>query len=343
MVLRHLASRLALVICSLLISLAAVEFTGRTAGLWQPSRTFQYNVTRGYELTPNVADVNALGLRGGPIEAARLPGVGRVIVLGDSFTYGDGVRANEALPAQLELQLNQKGNARYEVLNFGVPGYNTAQEFAYLQEAGLALHPDLVIVAFNLSDADFSPLRNQSRSHVMLVHAKEFLKAHVGFYDFARLQFRGMQEWSFRNDPATAVWPEMYPIRLAARGEPSRGWDQCRAALQGIAQTCRRAGIPVVMVFWPVLERLSDYPYRSEHTFVTTQAKALGIPVLDLLPVFAGADPRALTVSARNPHPNAAAHRAAAIAVAAFLQAPSGQAPRLVKMAPSSAGGAPSM
>src|SRR5947199_8807777 len=74
---RQLASRLALAATSLLISLAAIELAGRAAGLWHPSRMFRYNPTRGYELTANIGDVNALGLRGPPIDWSPRPGVAR--------------------------------------------------------------------------------------------------------------------------------------------------------------------------------------------------------------------------------------------------------------------------
>src|SRR5262249_23649108 len=90
-----------LTVGSLLASLTAVEYAGRAAGAWHPSRMFRYSATRGYELTPNVGDVNALGFRGSFHDARDHRGVVRIIVLGDSFTYGDGVTAEAALPAQL--------------------------------------------------------------------------------------------------------------------------------------------------------------------------------------------------------------------------------------------------
>lgn len=313
---------LTLVMGSLLASLTVVEFTGRATGLWRPSRMFRYHPSRGYALTPNVGDVNDLGFRGPSVDPRHHAGTIRIIVLGDSFTYGDGVAASDALPAQLERDLNQRAAApRYEVLNLGVPGYNTAQEVAYFEEAGLALHPDMIILAFNLSDADLGAFGLHSPGHELVVRVKEFLKAHVGLYDFVRLRIRTAQAWSFHDDPATAVWPEMYPLRLAARGEPSPGWVRCRTALKTLAAECRHAGVPMMLIVWPVLERLEDYPYRREHEFVAAQAAALHIPSMDLLPLFANGDARALTVSERNPHPNAVAHRRAAAVLAAFLGA----------------------
>lgn len=53
----------------------------------------------------------------------------RIIALGDSFTYGSWVSTNDSWPKQLETKLNKLNNSiRYEVLNFGIRGYNTEQE-----------------------------------------------------------------------------------------------------------------------------------------------------------------------------------------------------------------------
>jgi hypothetical protein len=117
----------------------------------------------------------------------------------------------------------------------------------------------------------------------------------------------------------------MYPLTLATLGKPSPGWDRCRLALQGIATECRGAGIPLLLVVWPVLEGLKDYAYLAEHEFVRTNAQALGIPVLDLYPAFAGGDPKDVCVSDRNPHPSPLAHERAARAVMEHLRSPIGR------------------
>ncbi|HVN85455.1 MAG TPA: GDSL-type esterase/lipase family protein [Candidatus Binatia bacterium] len=317
---RRLLPRVTLAASALLASLIALELIGRACGLWRPNHAFRYNPARGYELIPGVDDVNSLGIRGPEVTLEHPSGLTRIVVLGDSFTYGDGVAARNTLPAELERQLNQTLVGKFQVLNLGVPGYNTAQEVAYFRELGQRLAPDLVIIAFTLSDADMGALGSHSGAHPTLMRLKEFIKAHVGLYDFIRLQIRAGHEWSFRNDPATAVWPEMYPLMLAARGEPSPGWVECARALRAIAADCRDGGISLGLVIWPVLERLNDYDYLPLHQFVRAQATALGVPVLDLYPSFAGSDSQRFCVSEKNPHPNAAAYRHASQVLADFLR-----------------------
>src|SRR5262245_7277911 len=52
----------------------------------------------------------------------RRPGVRRVVVLGDSFTEGQGVKESDVYPRVLERALNEPGEGRWEVLNFGPRG-----------------------------------------------------------------------------------------------------------------------------------------------------------------------------------------------------------------------------
>jgi len=138
--------------------------------------------------------VNSLGFRGPEISSGRRTGTVRIVVLGDSFTYGEGVTAAEALPAQLEHLLNQRRSGRFEVFHLGVPGYNSAQEFAYLKEAGLALKPDLVVVAFTLSTHrhKYGNVFEPAHSVIPAILRRESIRHALD----ARLKIAGMTGWN---------------------------------------------------------------------------------------------------------------------------------------------------
>jgi lysophospholipase L1-like esterase len=94
-------------------------------------------------------------------EGAWRPGaVDRVLCVGDSHTYGAGVRPEEAYPAQLETFLDVVAPGAYAVINRGVPGFNTAQVRRRLPEWIAELRPTVVVVlvgannVWNLTDAD---------------------------------------------------------------------------------------------------------------------------------------------------------------------------------------------
>src|SRR5262245_18711738 len=90
--------------------------------------------------------VNGLGLRGPAVSIRPAPGVHRVLALGDSATFGEGLAEDDAFPVQLERELTARSGQRYEVLNAGVQGYNTENELAFLRTRGLALEPEAVVV-----------------------------------------------------------------------------------------------------------------------------------------------------------------------------------------------------
>jgi lysophospholipase L1-like esterase len=122
-------------------------------------------------------DVNGLGYRGVERERIKDPGVLRILLVGDSFAYGQGVDASEALPAALERVLGASGR-RVEVLNFGVPGYNLEENADQYRLFASKWQHDLVLLV--LVDNDLSapfcamvsrPLWSWSLRHLYLFRA----------------------------------------------------------------------------------------------------------------------------------------------------------------------------
>ncbi len=92
------------------------------------------------------AHINALGMRDidrGP------PTRRRALVLGDSSIFGFGVDQDEVFTHLLEERLGA------DVINAGVPGWSTVQAINMLELRGLALQPDLLIIASLWSDNNF--------------------------------------------------------------------------------------------------------------------------------------------------------------------------------------------
>src|SRR5208283_3188029 len=127
------------------------EWTGRWAA---------FHPTRGWAVLPNiknmtpfgdtdrVVNTNSKGLRGETeYEYARTPGKQRIVVLGDSFTFGTEVNDNETYARYLQSDLPNT-----EVLNLGVAAYGHDQMLLYLKEEGVKYHPDVVILGFVFID-----------------------------------------------------------------------------------------------------------------------------------------------------------------------------------------------
>lgn len=93
-------------------------------------------------------EINSLGLRDDETTVEKPAGKKRILMLGDSFTFGFLVDQKKNFPYFLEKKLDQ------EVLNFGVIGYTLDQEYLLLREKGLSFKPDVVIVnVFSGNDA----------------------------------------------------------------------------------------------------------------------------------------------------------------------------------------------
>ena len=91
--------------------------------------------------------INARGLRDRDIPYERSVPLRRVLCLGDSFTWGMGVEAEETWPKVLERTLPE-----LEALNAGVNGWTTSQEFLWLRREGLKYRPDAVVLGFHVND-----------------------------------------------------------------------------------------------------------------------------------------------------------------------------------------------
>jgi lysophospholipase L1-like esterase len=81
----------------------------------------------------------------------------RIVCLGDSFTFGFGINAEKTFPKLLEKALNESGHPEAEVINAGVPGYNTQQEIALYRHRLKAYDPDIVVLGYCLNDTDPLP------------------------------------------------------------------------------------------------------------------------------------------------------------------------------------------
>lgn len=95
--------------------------------------------------------INSLGLRDKDIASDRAEAF-RVLFLGDSFAQGHGVDLENSMSKLLEKKLNKAGGRNFEVVNAGVFGYSPLVEYLWLLKEGVSLKPDLVIVAFSVTD-----------------------------------------------------------------------------------------------------------------------------------------------------------------------------------------------
>ena len=94
---------------------------------------------------------NSLGFRGSREFGPKQPGDFRILLLGDSFTYGLGVNDDQTFAFHLEQYLRQPGLPA-AVINAGCPGKGTDYELKLFQTLGAKLQPDVTVLCFFCND-----------------------------------------------------------------------------------------------------------------------------------------------------------------------------------------------
>ena len=110
-----------------------------------------------YEVKPNLDELfkmkpihtNSQGLRDKEYALEKPKNTLRVVVIGDSFTFGDGVGDEAIYHALAEQQLTEKSDSlSIEFLNFGVAGYDLLNYYGVIESKAMAYNPDLILIGF---------------------------------------------------------------------------------------------------------------------------------------------------------------------------------------------------
>ncbi|MBU2707299.1 SGNH/GDSL hydrolase family protein [Zooshikella marina] len=117
----------------------------------------------GYYTWGNLVKVNKLGFREKNFTFSKQDNVFRVMVLGDSLTWGAGLSIKERYTEVAEKNANDsRENIKYEILNFGLPSASTVHERNILYKYHKIVNPDLIVVGFCLNDTQS---KSQNFSH----------------------------------------------------------------------------------------------------------------------------------------------------------------------------------
>ncbi|MHC4971139.1 MAG: SGNH/GDSL hydrolase family protein [Planctomycetota bacterium] len=244
--------------------------------------------TRGWEMVPNadhytyhhLVKVNRLGLRGPELPARKAPGERRVLVLGDSMVYGQGVADDETVPAQLERALGRPGTT---VINGGLRAYSTAQELALLKELGGKIRPDLVVLCWFWNDLDADPVEVQYRGLAGLGEVLFDTRAPVD----GMLRFR----WRVRRVVRKSALVMLAYDLLSPDGDkwPSReaqvaGRGKLDAHLAEFKRWCAEHGARLVFVVIPNPNSLRGHPSEKLEEEAAALARWHELPVVETLP-----------------------------------------------------------
>ncbi len=252
----------------------------------------------------------------------------RLIAVGDSFTYGHGLKPGDPWPAQLEALLNAGGGERFEVLNCGIGDTDVVATARLFLEHLLGLEPDAVIYGWYLNDP---------------VQSATFVEAHRSLMDRSRDEarhipdryvsvgwetVRGPRRWSAIYD---LVWGKLKDRDLGRRSlawingmygpDNADGWAESQRLLGQIAEGCRDRGAVLHVAIWPMLIDLGEgYPLAPAHQAIAEACARIDVPCVDLRAGLQGCPIDRLILHPRDRHPNKQACRLAAEALREHLR-----------------------
>lgn len=267
--------------------------------------------------------INRAGFRDRDFATAKRAGTARVAFLGDSVMEGYAVDAEARMPNIARKLLFAEKRSQYEMLNFGVAGHSTADEYVVLRDIALAYHPDIVVVQMGWNDFNDNlrklPVIEHTAREVdvpaILPAAapagglKGFLQAHSAFYltiaerySLLRLRHGGS------NDLLDRV--------IATTAEESAATDRLVAMIAAAAGP----GIPVYVIYVPLdveVQTAREQDARVLSDRVQAMCRAHRVSCIDALTPLRAHRGEALYVD--DAHLTSAGHRLVGAAIAAAL------------------------
>ena len=349
--LRYWLPRVALLLGTLVLCLALGEAVVRAFNLGPEITAVAYenyqlseNPILRYELAPGSQfrqfRVNSAGLRGAEVSLEKPEGVVRIACLGDSVTFGSGAREEGTYPVQLQRMLNAAaGDAtRYEVLNFGITGYNITQNLETLRIRALRYRPDIVTYQYCVNDpqeysfeleglleqlsvAEKQYVNRTARAKGWMMESSRLFAVATFAWQSKREAYLGKEErppdeqWTFLSQGG---WEEYF---RGLHDDPA-GWRRVEVGFDELAELSRQHGFRPLVVIFPVIRKLEAYPLDDVHARVIEAAEARGLPVEDLLPVFQELNQHERRRFQRDAlHPNGIGYAAAARAMIERMRA----------------------
>jgi lysophospholipase L1-like esterase len=183
----------------------------------------------GYSERDENGPINSHGFRGEEVRMERAPGLFRVLSLGESSAFGDGVLAHETYASVLESTLRARGITGAQVLNAGVRAWSTYQVLLYLTAEIDEIKPDLVLIYNEVND--FLPTTARALSVLG-----------AGLSDRQAVALYADRSWARRLARSSRL---ITSIQL--------GWMRSQAS-RGQRESADRSGTDILSVF--------DHPYK---------------------------------------------------------------------------------
>jgi lysophospholipase L1-like esterase len=266
----------------------------------------------GYYPTPNYTKAltahNSLGYRGGEIALGKPDGVYRIVTLGGSSTYDVRIEDNaNTAAAQLERLLKEDyGYEDVEVINAGVPGYNSWEILANLEFRVLDLDPDLVIIYEGTNDVHARLVDPAAYRGDDSGRRQPWRVPPVAWWEHSALlriasrmanMTRQVSVDDFVSAPTYLSWPfeerlearDLDPVYVLGENPPI----YLRRNLNNMIAVARENGVDIMLATWAYSPYLNDYAsegyyqagFQENNEVVRAAANQHGVPLFDFVKV----------------------------------------------------------
>jgi hypothetical protein len=361
---RSLLTRLLIVAAAFVIALLAAEALLRLLDLAPTSSVMTVNA-RQFERIPGIfapnqrlvdnrlpalphqVSIDSLGFRGPHFPRRKPPGELRIVMAGDSFTYGDGVHDWQTIPTYLERAL--RGHcSQVRVINAGLPGAAILDELEMIRRA-LPLEPDVIVLLFTENDetqmAEDSywaglAANREAKSRFPLSVVYPVLRR-TALWNLAlevRARLRARQTRAALAQAANGAPAPGRPAPAAAASGPVAGdsaadssgtrgdpRDALRSAYLDALRTVRdslaRFEGNFLFASLPMHTTITDSTRHEDAAWAVKGARTLGINAIDLTPVLAATrlPAESLYLLPHDGHTSAQGHAVAAASLAGHL------------------------
>jgi len=243
------------------------------------------------------------------LPTTREAGVTYVGFVGDSFTFGHGVkRTQDRFSDRVARELDAVHPGRTQVFNASLPGVDIRSlADALVPELFQADTPtDILVYTFVPNDIESLDERTGPYYQSVLSGAPTFfLFRDTYFYNWLYVRCRGLRPMPGGN---------YYDYLADAYTGPA--WSSFAERLDRLQRRCAARGIEFRVVIFPFLTNLGgDDPFQPAYDRIVAHCRDAGIPCLDLRPVLTQHKRDGLIVNRFDPHPNERAHELAARAI----------------------------
>jgi lysophospholipase L1-like esterase len=270
--------------------------------LWIPDAENHYvhrpNVIRswGKEFEDKLIRINSYGHHDDEFPIKKGKGEFRGIILGDSIAMGHGVTSDETFANQLERQLLKASGRKYDhyqIINAGVQGYSTFQEFHVL-ERSLIFEPDFIAVGFCMNDVTEPFVVNREFGglgidyHGVMQTSNFAARYLINETGYGRLiQKRRSQSMS---NELRQLWDLHGSKYMASHPRDDRqtvaGWNMVLSYLRQIHEMAMSNHIDFVLLVFPDTYQLMDKEYQVPQQILRDYAEQAGVAIIDFTPIF---------------------------------------------------------